>query len=444
MQATMDGRQLATVHSRVGRMVQYHPAALAANAIPVDQWVEQHRARFEQLQPPDLLPVNNVVKGVFRCNFVLERVCHELEDMRPKFNRKRFPAAKFRMREHKTTVMLFARGNFMCVGARHYNAAIYCVLYLKARLVVAGGYPLIADEYSVVDDKTARSLAGQTDPANGRPVYEMFDEDEHNRKFQAAQREYQERVCRSRAGRRGEIVVQPRQRLMEAFSNSAFRDINRVNVVGSTVFSYEGTSTPIKVDLDLMQYFFSDIVSRPPSFPGLCIRSPALAPIRLLVFATGRVIVTGGQTHQELENALRYTHALIRMCSEKASRDFKAYYGANNPSVLEDKERMIAEAKRVSNTVRTKKRPLASRPDVTIDDLCDDETGVGDEEDFVVHAMVGGNGDGDEQDVDLYNDEDLLFSEDDDEDEGFGAEGADVFVAGDDDGGAEPRAKRVK
>jgi TATA-box binding protein (TBP) (component of TFIID and TFIIIB) len=335
------------------------------------------------------------------------------------------------MRENKATMMLFARGNFMCVGARHYNAAIYCVLYLKARLAVAGGYPLIADEYDTMEDRSARALADKTDPASGRPTYEMFDEVEHNRKFAEAQRIYQESIRHSHSNRRGEIVVQPRQRLMEAFSNSAFRDMTRVNVVGTTVFSYDGTSTPMKIDLDLIEYFFSDIVSRTKQFPGLFIRSPALAPIRVAVFDSGRVNVTGGQNDRELENALRYTHALIRMCSEKASRDFHAYYRANNPAVIDDMRRHLSDARRDTQPQKSRKRK-ARKSSVTIDDLCDDGAGAGDEDLLVVNAVVAGNGDFDD-------DADLFLSDYEEEDEP--AEDVGVLIDEPED---EPRAKRAK
>ena len=225
--------QYTGIGQNLAQYVQHHPLAAAIRAKAVSKWIEDKRVFYEALEPPQLLPMNTVVKGVMRATFVPERLCRELAEMCPKFNKNRFAAVVFRIRDYKATIMLFANGCFMCNGARNYNAARYCVLLLKTRLNDAG-YRLIADEYAAAETPT--------DPAQS---YVLFDEQKSAQRYREAMHNYREQMRTMPLARRGTLLVEPTRTLVQEFTNSAFREMHRANVVATTMFAYHGTATPM-------------------------------------------------------------------------------------------------------------------------------------------------------------------------------------------------------
>jgi len=350
-----------------------HAVARRVTAISPFQWAEMRQHHYAAVPPPTLLPMNTVVRGHIRCTFSMERICQELSDMAPKYNRNRFAATVFRYRRHKATVMMFGRGRIVCTGVRSYQVAKYCILHLKQR-IDAIGYRLIADEFD--DAPRAAPYGPHTDDA----PFMLYNEEDAARRFESASDHY--RRGRHAAGAQPSIGVhvEPRRAVLEEFAKSAFREIYRANVVGTTMFSYADARVPMAVDLDLLQYLCSDIVTyQPGSFPGACIAPPSLNPVRVLVFQSGRCVVTGGQSHEELERALRHIHPLVRMCSAVDAAEFYAYFHANNPTVLTDMRTRITELR---ERTRPRQRATAAASaiagggadepdDIAVDHLCE-------------------------------------------------------------------------
>ena len=303
--------------------------ARAATAVPVSAWVDQMRRRYEQLAPPHVLPMNTVVSGVCHSHFPMRRVCRQLAYMGPKYNRNRFAAMVLRMTKHDATVMVFSRGSIVCTGVSNYQIAKYCTLDVKQRLDAAG-YRLIADEFDAIGVPIGA-------PGVPRHPYLLYDERAASASARAAADAYR----RAAAGRRerGRVVIDvpPTHAPLREFFASAFREMHRANVVGSTMMAYPEDGMPMTIDLDLLQFLCREIVIyQPGAFPGACFAPPALSPVRVLVFRSGRMVVTGGRAHTDLEHAMRHTHAVIRVCSTRSAKQFYAYYEAHNPAVLDE------------------------------------------------------------------------------------------------------------
>jgi TATA-box binding protein (TBP) (component of TFIID and TFIIIB) len=329
--------------------------AYVSAAVPtVTEWVERRRHELEHLPPPQVLPVNTVVKAHVRTVFNMRRACHELADLGAKFNRCRFAAIVFRLEAHKATLMLFSRGRIVCTGVRSYQVAKYCILDLKRRMH-AKGYELMSDEFESTPRLYGRAPPPPAAAADEQVRYVIFDEDAFHRQMRTERQTARPRVpgpsLRTRLGR--QLPVNPHQAALEAFFSSAFGDMCRANCVGSTMMTEADGVTPMPINLDFLQYVYREMVTyQEGTFPGACLAPPALAPIKVLVFDTGRLVVTGGRMHSALENAMMHTHAILRTCSLREYEAFRRFYERHNPAVIEDMRRYTAESRRSAESRR--------------------------------------------------------------------------------------------
>ncbi|KAG6507645.1 hypothetical protein ZIOFF_032996 [Zingiber officinale] len=253
--------------------------------------------------PSGIVPtLQNIVSTVnLDCKLDLKAIA--LQARNAEYNPKRFAAVIMRIREPKTTALIFASGKM-----GRLLAAVAQVAYSGWKLPYYGSFPVNQRSSLWLSTKIKLGLGFST-PLNSEilyytPILAYTVDDTIELYFLLAQ--WQSQVCTgAKSEQQSKLAARKYARIIQKLGFPAkFKDFKIQNIVGSCDVKF-----PIR--LEGLAYSHGAFCSYEPElFPGLIyrMRQPKIV---LLIFVSGKIVITGAKVREETYTAFENIYPVL-------------------------------------------------------------------------------------------------------------------------------------